>query len=70
MYPSSVELERELPDLPTESISEDEIDSIVSAVSDGERRRTEYTLDASWIEDVDTSSIEDGVLPVFGLQRE
>ncbi len=50
---------------PDEPLSDEEIESIVSAVSRGESGRKadiDISPDVSWISELDTSSIADGVL--------
>jgi len=61
--PMSVsELEREIAKLSVEPMSEREIESIVDAVSRGECPPAEPEPDFDWIGEVDTSSVEEGVL--------
>ncbi len=59
---SVTELEQEIAKLSVKPMSEHEIESIVDAVSRGECPSTEPEPDFDWIEEVDTSSVEEGVL--------
>lgn len=59
---TSEELEKELANLKSEPLSDNEINSIVTAVNSGESNRSQIVPDLSWIDDFDTSSIEEGVL--------
>ena len=59
---SPEELEKEVAKIDAVPLSEDEVQSIVSTVSSGDVRPTDVTPDLSWIEQIDTSSVEEGVL--------
>jgi hypothetical protein len=64
--PTPEELEAEAGTDSDEPLSEDEIDFIVAAVGRGTKPEIDIAPDISWLHDVDTSSVEDGV---FQLNR-
>ena len=60
--PSAAELEAQIEAVETEPLTEDEISSIVRAVGTGQSEVAEPEPDFHWMDDVDTSSVEEGVL--------
>lgn len=62
LTPTPEQLEREIVKVEAIPLSEDEIESIVSIVSSGDVGPTDVTPDLSWIDEIDTSSVEEGVL--------
>lgn len=56
------QLAREIASVNSIPLSDEEIDSIVSVVSAGESGHTNIRPNLSWIDEIDTSSIEEGVL--------
>ena len=62
--PSADELRVEANSETHQPLSEDEIDSIVAAVSGSKESTADFGTapELSWLHDVDTSSVEDGVL--------
>ncbi len=62
LAPSLEELEKEIAAVDAVPLSEDDVQSIVSAVSSGDIHPSEVTPDLSWIDEIDTSSVEEGVL--------
>lgn len=60
--PTPEQLEREIAKVDAIPLSDDEIKSIVSIVRSGDVRPTDVTQDLSWIDEIDTSSVEEGVL--------
>ncbi|QDU57529.1 hypothetical protein [Aeoliella mucimassa] len=61
-FPSAAELERQIEAVQPEPLTENEIDAIVHAVSSGESHASEPEPLFDWLADVDTSSVEEGVL--------
>lgn len=62
LTPTPEQLEREIAKVDAIPLSEDEIKSIVSIVSSGDVGPTDVTPDLSWVDEIDTSSVEEGVL--------
>ena len=57
------ELEKEIAELKPEPLSEEEVGAIVEAVSSGDAPPSSgVSPDLSWIDEIDTSSVEEGVL--------
>ena len=59
---STTDVERLIETVKPEPLADDEIDSIVQAVSSGESSVCRPEPEFDWLGDVDTSSVEEGVL--------